>query len=333
MQKILECFEVNEWTFNAILETFSDDVVVEYDLDKYYKGWQPRNRIFFDGWRTILCRECDLAYCVKGMQCDNNWKQCIVTLNPSPKSAVVERSIDGTRAWARMMFLLSNFYTKEEISERLNMFQADYKEELKQVHYYIEIEPFTIYKFTDCVKYDINGAHNDALCEIFPKAAKLLKKHYNERHEKPINKKEVNYFVGMLKRKGYAKTYNWIVQRTTKILYECIDKCYDVNDARNALIYANTDCCVVCHPVKTIPTSHLLGDFKLEYEGDVYLYKDKNYILMECGNDHTGNCLYMVRDRISLKDHKVVQYDLVKEGLTCKAINQKEVIINASETI
>ena len=46
---------------------------------------------------------------------------------------------------------------------------------------------------------------------------------------------------------------------------------------KGILIYANTDGFVISAKNSDIVASKDLGEFKIEYSGEVYVYKDKNY--------------------------------------------------------
>ena len=128
-----------------------------------------------------------------------------------------------------------------------------------------------------------------------------------------MNSNNKAVIVGMLCKKGFRKTYNWIVQRTTKILYKAMDY------TKGLTIYANTDGYVISDPFNKLETTKDLGNFKLEYSGDVFVYQAKNYWLMQCGNELKGSCLRSVRKNIDLSKGQVVNYDrkriLIKDNL------------------
>ena len=168
------------------------------------------------------------------------------------------------------------------------------------------------------MKYDINGAYAKALCDIFPKAKTEIIKIYNERKTKPENKALINYFVGMLCKKNYRKTFNWIVQKVRKKVEEAITYTGGI------LLYANTDGYAVSAPDRIINTTSLLGDFKLEYTGDIQIYSGKNYWVMQTGESITGTVLYQVRNKIDLRNGVVVDYDRFKEHNCFIPINIKQ---------
>ena len=235
-----------------------------------------------------------------------------------------------------MMKILKKYYTAEEIDKRLNMFQAEYDPDLKQQHYNGDLLPSgKILKFTNTYKFDINGAHLDALCEIFPKAKDDFIRMYNKRHKNPVFKEYPNRFVGCLAQKTdemrkehkigkYELTYNWIVQRTTEKLLLAL------NELGGEQLYINTDGLVINNPESIICTSANLGEFKLEHCGNTYFYRDKNYCIFQFGEDLTkkdvmkGSSLTEVRKYIDLSKGKVVHYDRIHENGTYVAKNIKE---------
>ncbi len=234
-------------------------------------------------------------------------------------------AIDGYHAKMYMWKNLYKFYTKKEIEERLSMFEADYDPNLKQMSYRYPGQIGVVYKITDTYKYDINGAHLDALREIFPKADKFFVDLYNKRKENPIYKQYANLFVGTLAQKTdqmrkegrpglREKTYNWIVQRTTKKLIEAIEY------LDGELIYAQTDGIIIKSPKNLITPTKELGGFKLEYQGDTYVYWDKNYNLYQT-DKLFGSCFEVVREEINLTKGQVVHYDECREGNVRKPTN------------
>ena len=148
----------------------------------------------------------------------------------------------------------------------------------------------------------------DALSELFPKCKSLFEKMFIERKIHPINKCYANYFCGMLCKKGYRKTFNWITNRTHDILFDMMDK------LGGTILYAKTDGFFISNPNNVLPTSKELGKFKLELtNGDVYFYKDRNYYLMQYTNDKgerefKGSALCEVRKDVDLSIGQVVHY-------------------------
>ena len=332
--KQLKRVVVNGKIFREILEACRCKVEIVNDLFDYYYGYyEDRKKIKYNGKDEFICQE----YIVYGF-CDKiplnytEWKQVIVTTNNSMQEDCKE-DVSGSRAKAQINKLLYKFYTKSEIEERLHMFEADYDENLKQIHYNYMLDVGDLIKLSNTYKFDINGAHLDALCEIFPKAKDEFIRMYARRKKYPVLKEYPNKYVGTLaqktkemRKKGipgkFEKTYNWIVQRTSKKLLNAI------NYLNGQLVYANTDGVIIAAPKNILCTSTELGDFKLEYSGDTYIYKDKNYILYQTGDKMFGGCLREVRDQVDLRKGQVVHYDLILTELrNRKATNiTKEIV-------
>lgn len=335
MQKLLRVVEVNDDIFYDILYLHKAKVKVTNNIYAYYYGYPDKRTIYYNGHNEMICPEYILCRYSKEEYTD--WRQIRLQLVFGLEDKIRD-SITGTKAKAYMMKIFKDFYTDEEIDERLNMFQAEYDPSYKQYHYDFNAETGIIYKITNTYKYDINGAHLDALCEIFPKAADRLKKLYKDRKKNQVLKKFPNLFVGMLAYKTdeqrklhqsgkYEKTYNWIVQRTTKKLFEALDT------IGGNLIYANTDGAIIRRPKAKLNISDQLGDFKLEYNGDTYIYADKNYILYQFGDEMKGSCLTAVRPDIDLRKGKVVHYNIEQNSELHyrKAINIVKETINEKE--
>lgn len=307
MAKLLPTFEVREDLFNKILYDLASHTEFCEDLTAYSYGYSNKNTIYYNN-EYLICREYIMGYYCDCIEETTTWKQ-VKLRKVANIETTYQATITGNYAWNFIINLLKKYYTIDEIDSILKAHEVDKDEGFKQYHYNVYIETDTLVKYTNCFKYDINGAHCDAVVKLFPKANTEFIKMYKARKEQPVYKQLFNFFVGELCRKGYRKTYNWIVQRTTKKLYEAID----TTDGQ--LIYANTDGFIVQKPATTLNTSTELFDFKLEYSGDVYVYKSKNYILYQCGDTKVGSCACEVRDDIDLRRGIVVNYDREFEQL------------------
>ena len=300
--KLLPTYEVRADIFDKILYDLSVHTEYEADLQKWSYGYKNRNTIYYNE-EYLICKECVLDYYCDCITDSTSWKQCKLrkVLNAEKP---VQKTITGNYAWNYIIRILNKYYTAIEIEEIFNNNEADYSEDYKQFHYNLPLEEDELVKYKNCFKYDINGAHCDAIVNLFPKAYDEFIKLYLKRKEIPMYKQLFNFFVGELCRKGHRRTYNWIVQRTTKKLYETMDI------TKGTLIYANTDGYIVQRPEVEINTSKELFDFKLEYSGDVYVYQSNNYILYQCGDNKTGSCRCDVRDDIDLRVGKVFNYTI-----------------------
>lgn len=307
----LKVFEVNEEIFNKILYDYEEVVIVE-PLDEWYcgyKGKRGKNIITYNGTNELICKEYILnGYCGNITNC-TSWKQCRIRKVENAITEVSD-SLSGSTAYKHVYHnILRKEYTEKEIDDILHSFE---REESNIFHLYPSewMDRYEITKVENCFYYDINSAYMDALAEIFPKCANSFNTMYLERKTKPINKKYANYFCGMLCRRGYRKTFNWITNRT----YEKLTAMMDLTGG--TIIYANTDGYFITDPKNIIPTNKNLGGFKLELNaGDVYLYADRNYWVMQYTNSNgenefKGTILCSLRKEIDLSTGDIVHYTL-----------------------
>jgi len=311
--------------FNSILEKYSVHIEEVDNIENYMLGYKNDLIFYYDGIDTIIMKEMFLFYLLDDLEGVSNWKQ-IVVRRDDKQGTKVEKDVNGRWAYHYMKRLINKYYSDEDYELALSACEAEYNDDLIQYHFWSLFDNTrVVYKHTNCVKYDINGAHTDAICEIFPKAKRAILAMHNKRKEHPEYKKYINYFVGYLKKIGYDRTYNWIVQRTTKILKKAID------EVGGILLYANTDGFMVKYPNKKLNTSTNLGEFKLEFEGTTYFYTDKNYTVFQYEKDGeletTGSILCQLRDKLILKEGKVVHYDRYLDGKVFKPINISEEVL------
>ena len=317
----IKSFELSDEIFDKILYDFSSRIKIVPSTDPYLYGYKNKNDIYYDNKEYLICKEYIINYYCHNIEYCTDWKQVRVR-RVENKTEKISNNIDGQRAWQFMLNLLENYYSYEEIKNIFNNYTVEYNKEYAQYHYNYPCNTNKkVFKFENCYKYDINGAHCDAIAEMFPLAKKAILVLYANRKTKPVNKEIINYFVGMLARKGFRLTYNWIVQRTTKLLY----KAMDITGGK--MIYANTDGYVISMPDNLLNTSKELGDFKLEYSGDIYIYQDTNYWLMQCGDEMKGSCLTSVRKNIDLSKNQVVHYKRKRTEIV------EGVFINTAEDI
>ena len=218
----------------------------------------------------------------------------------------------------------NHYYTEEGL---LEIFANNTHEPCKPMHLNPPKLDNAVHRYTNCYKYDINSAYASAYITLFPKAHDDIMALYLGRHENPDNKKILNYFNGMLKRKGFAGTYYWVVNRTNEIMNKAL------NEVGGVPLYINTDGFIVQNPTKLIKHSTELGKFKLEYSGDVYIYVDKNYFIIQAGQELKGDCMCMVRDKFDLPNGKVVHYNKVRKVIKDATVNDSEVSILVADNI
>lgn len=308
--KLLPAYSVSEELFYKILGAgYKVKIVANAEEFNQYKyGYPEKTVIVYDGFKNMILLECVLNEHYPLNIRLTHWKQCILHKDLT-QNIQCEEDINGGMAYNYINKMLQRYYSDDEIEECLKAHEAEYNDDLKQYHFSIYEKTGYIVRYEDCYKWDINGAHNDALCEIFPKAADSIRYMYQTRKKYPVNKKYVNYYCGMLAQKGYRKTYNWIIQRTTKLLLD------GITAAGGTLLYANTDGFLIQHPNKILEHSTKLGEFKLEYQGPAWFYYDTNYQCFQMENGEIkGTLLQSVRDNIDLPNMKVVHYDRKKVG-------------------
>lgn len=328
--KLLKTYEVSEDIFDNILKTMATRVEVVDDLTPYMYGYQNKKRLIYNQRNTderLILQEylfADFANIPLDVEV-SSWKQIII--KKSKEKDTWQESISGTKAYNYIMKVLLKHYSETEISNILFSYTDTKTEVDKQIH--IDFSGFEdkIYQIDNCYKYDINGAHQAALIEIFPKAEKEILKLYLKRKEKPIYKSYMNFFVGMLKKKGFEGAYWYIVHRTSKILKEAMDKLCPNDSLDSQIIYANTDGFIVKDPVMTLENSKELGNFKEEYHGTVYVYENRTvdsspYICYETNTatekEHKGNCRLKVRKDINLKEGIIAKYNITNRTVLDK---------------
>lgn len=308
--KTLRRYDVCETIFDDILQNMQNKIEIVDNIEDFYRGYTKKDTVLYDNHEYLIIREHLLAYFANFSEEEykdvEDWRQVIVRKCVQTKR--YQPSIDGSRAYNVTKNIICQHYSESEFTARLHMFEAEKDPNNIQFHYQYPSKDIVL-AHSNCVKYDINGAHHDALIEIFPKAKEELQDMFDRRKSEPILKAYINYFVGMLCRKGYRKTYNWIVQRTTKTLKNAI------NTVGGDLIYANTDGFMVSNPDHKLKPSKKLGEFKLEFEGTAYTYQDKNYWCYQAGEDITGNIRYQVRDEVDLSKGMIVHYNISRELL------------------
>lgn len=309
----LKTYELASDIFDTILYQQQYHIKRVEDINEGIYGYKNKNTIYYDGYEWLICKEMVLNYyCGDILEDYTDWKQVRVR-RVENTDVILRKTTNGQFAWEFMLNVLMHHYTWDEIVDCLHKCESEFNPSYSQYHYMCPVKTNSLIVFHNCYKYDINGAHCDALAEIFPKAKNSILSLYDTRKINPLNKDYINFFVGMLCKKGFRKTYNWIVQRTTKILYKAMDY------TKGLTIYANTDGYVISDPFNKLETTKELGNFKLEYSGDVFVYQAKNYWLMQCGNELKGSCLRSVRKNIDLSKGQVVNYDrkriLIKDNL------------------
>lgn len=312
-------YRVSAEIFNQILIKNNNRIVIA-NIEDYQYGYSSKKNIIYNGKDELICREMYVDVKPK----EATYRQIIVKKDDSLDSEDYHKEMMGSTAWNRMLKILYKYYTNEEL---LEIFANNKHEQCKPMHFNPPKLDDAVYKHTNCYKYDINSAYASAYITLFPKAHDDIMALYLGRHDNPDNKKILNYFNGMLKRRGFAGTYYWVVNRTNEIMNKALDEIGGIK------LYINTDGFIVKNPAKLIKHSTELGQFKLEHSGDVYIYVDKNYFIIQAGQELKGNCMCMVRDKFDLPNGKVVHYNKVKKVIKDATVNDSEVSILVADNI
>lgn len=311
-KKELKTFSLTQEAFDMVLMDDPEFVIIVKDINDYVYGSSSKNPIFVNKARNkmVLVQK---RLEILGHKAPNNWVQCICVISGNQSSAI-EENISGGQAWRDMMRILLKNYTEEEVDECLKAKSVPYDAEKCQWHVNLvpnDNEKGVVHAIEKCVRYDMNGAYAKALCEIFPRSESDIKKLYMQRKSKPVNKKLCNYFVGMLctKKHPYRETFNWIVQKVREEVERAAAQLDGI------IIYANTDGFVVSGAKQKLNTSHSLGAFKEEFCGTAYVYQGENHLIIQMGDKITGTMPRALRDKVDLKQGKVVSYIRRKDGL------------------
>lgn len=309
MRKPLKHVSINEEMFNKFLAEFEDYVLVVDNLSNDVYGYQDKKTVKYDKERSAFITQAyRLSYILDMDTSIDGWRQLVVHISSDPET-IIDETVSGSYA---TMYLEHRILNKKysDIDSQLSKFEADEDPIRKQQHYFYS-EDNKITKFEDAYYYDINKAHADALCEIFPESKADILKLYRTKDKATLrkNKQLINFYVGNLVNRGHRRTYNWIVQRTTDILTKMFAKLG--GDA----IYINTDGIILNNVKNVVESSKNVGEFKLEYHGDVYTYRDKNYEVVQYGDTIKGHLPLVLRDQVDLRIGQVVHYDRVKVGV------------------
>lgn len=338
MFKPLKSYEIPEKDFDDILYSFPAKVVIVNDIHNYFYGTfgtdKNKRRVYTDNKDYMVLPEHFLnyiyhknhgEYLIEGC---TSWKQ--VKVRKLVNTAVALKTYSGSYCYNYLYKLLKKTYSELEINTIMSSFTTA---PTKQFHLTHMPEQGKIVAYKNCYKYDINGAYCSELCNIFPKAAEDIKKLYAKKdyYKKKGNLNEANkikaifnYFVGMSKRKGFEGFYYTIVNNINEKLFKAWD-----DTQPQMVIYSNTDSLTVVNPKHPLKTSMKLGEFKLEGIGEMYMYSDKNYYLLEYTTpkgkkEQVGTAAIITRDLVNLKEGLVVHYDKVKDIFGFKIINIKQ---------
>lgn len=327
IRKPIPTFEVPAKVFDYILERMSPFVEKVDTVNTFKYGYAKKHIIYYDGNEYMTINRSALNYYCPEIPLEPHYMQCIVRRVENIKQA--QSNISGYHAYLYMNKALLKFYSQDEIHDILNSYKDDRDDRLKQAHFLKEVSSDYVSCYKNTFKYDINGAHTYALTQMFPKAKDKIIQMYLGRKKNPKLKKILNYYVGCLVPKGFVGAYNHIVHETTKKLVDFFEK------VGGTPLYINTDGFVVRNPNKILKGSTELGQVKLEYSGDTYIYAGRNYWVMQQGDELTGSVLTEVRDRLDLSKGLVVKYKnklMEIDGVSMrKAVDVEDIKVEVKE--
>lgn len=262
-------YELDEENFYKILDYYQYRVEEVNDLGQFIKnGYSDKETIKYNpNSDTFICQGYYINHIYNRLLIDSPWKQIICKLNTNITADEVKELRSGQRSFNIIKKVILKKYKLEEFTNILLEHQGEipaWDEQViaKQTRLLPLYEKNVVHHFHNCVYYDINGAHRDAVFEMFPKAKELLLKE---------EKQDINSFVGYLKRVGYETTMWWVIRRTRAKLDKII------KDAGGIEIYSNTDGVVLAHPEHYLQTSNKIGEFKSEMMGDdIYVFEFKD---------------------------------------------------------
>lgn len=331
--KPLKKMTVSEETFNNILKMFPYEKFES--LKEYQYGYKDRDIVYTDGRDLIIVRrQLTVLGLLEVDPYKDNWYQIYVHKEIEQKENIIgtDAGVSVGEAIKKINRIIHTYYSDDEKEKIYNSHQ---KEDSTILHEWITTEPDTILRFKDCYYYDANGAYASELIKLFPKCKEEFTEMYIHRHDNNNKFKNCfNYYVGCLTmneekkqlyklngwtiRKLYPKTRHYIVTNIT----------IKMDKLRNKLkyescLYLNTDGIVIQHPKNVLEHSDKMGEFKIEYQGDVYTYRDKNYSIIQYGDEIKGNLPLELRKYVDLRVGKVVHYVKVRseDEMTYKYID------------
>ena len=262
---MLNRIRVDSDTYNDVLTRYKKYVERD-DISKYFtRGYSNKPIIKLDKENNaFIVQGYRLGKALDSLSLEG-WQQLVCVLDDSLDGVEEVNTLPyANQANSVIKKLLKKYYKDAEIESILTAHSVSEEDKEKIIHSLLpeEFHDGKIHKFTNCAYYDINGAHTDALCEMFPLAKNdLVALHHNG------GKDYINIFVGDLCNNNHRETFNWIVKRTRKKLEDIRKK------AGGKTIYANTDGIILWHSREILETNDEIGQIKSESkDGIVYAY-------------------------------------------------------------
>lgn len=330
----LPTYTINLDAYNELLTNYSLRVKMPFiDYSKIKSGF-----IYFTTGTTkdeIVAQSYVLKAILNVVDLDEPYWKFLHCYVDRKQNAPLARAIAPTKAVSIVNGIIDKHYSPTEKEERYHMFEAN---DAAPGHVNPGIPMFISASRSDyprgsyievwhnCCSYDLNGAYASCLIDIFPKCKEEFLDMFKHRHDNNNYYKSVfNFFVGCMtqnadkvargapKRKDlHPRTRFWIVQKVN----ELVGKGFAMVGGR--IVYFNTDGIIVQGTKGIMPTGVLPGTWKLEHQGDVYVYrsgKGTPYTLIQEDDDMTGKILPLsLRSQIDLRKGKVVTFTRVREG-------------------
>lgn len=312
----LKMYQASVAEFSELKRLYASKIEYTDNIAQYFSGYKENRRTkFYCGWSKqseyLVMIDVAAGDIIPDNEVSDGWRQIIVRQQDAltedlAVDGIRKPTIRGGQASRWLSSTLKLHYTDEEIAAKYAQHSVEYNPKYKQYNFKMPIPVGHLVKYTNCYKFDINSAHGDALREIF--GCDEFNYMYRHRKQNPEYKDYLNYSVGNMVNEGHTGTYNWIVQRTTKKLLDAIEYCGGI------LVYANTDGFIVQNPTQLLPISDKLGEWKLEYQGDVYEYQGENYIIFQTGSKYTGTLIEQGRTYLDLPNGVVIEAERVGVG-------------------
>lgn len=289
----------------------------------------PEFRIYFVEYKSKFYLFVEAGYINEALEAlgypllEDDWKRYSCSVDMSQEVPFIRTFTPSFVVSLIKKQLHYNHFTDKMIDERLDQFVIpEGVEREKQLHDSLDIPSNVVAKFENCIYYDINKAHMDALIEIFPELKEwfinVAKKSKTDKRYKNI----ANFYVGCLGKENgkHRKTYEWVVDRTTRKINALLNK---IGNSHGNLVYLNTDGFVYQNPKITLETSSEIGDIKLETEETTFYmfqYHDDTlhktpYKVLQYGEEKKCISNIQIRDfeYIDLRKGEVISYKEVMD--------------------
>lgn len=320
----LKRLSINEKAYRTILKKLDGCTEQVNDIRPYEKGYRDTLVVRYTN-NVIICDEFWLEFCgiLKNTK-KRRWYQYYCVYDPNVEQVELAKEEMSPVVACKMVNKVIHEKLTEE--ERIARFTNPKNEEEKG---YILHEPLVVTDigkieiFEDCYYYDMNGAYAGELIKMFPECREKFEDMFMHRHDNNNRLKKVfNYYVGCLtqndiKRQAeidagrtprtiYPKTRNHIINNITRKVER-----YAVKLKPTKTLYINTDGLIVQTPKNVLPSQTDIGTFKIEHQGRIYVYRDKNYTIFQYGNEIKGTLPQELRQYVDLREGRVVHYNRV----------------------